>query len=97
MGVESRPIGRRRSAFTAALERQIADLFDDRIISFDIAAAQAYAKAVARARSQGHTISIADGQIAGIATSRNLRVASRAETPFRTAGLTVINPWTSEL
>ena len=95
-GVENLPAGRRRTAL-AALERQIADLFDDRIISFDIAAAQVYAKAVARARSQGHTISIADGQIAGIATSRNLRVASCDETPFRAAGLTVINPWTSEL
>ena len=96
-GVENLPVGRRRTALAAALERQIADLFDDRIISFDIAAAEAYAKAVARARSQGHTISIADGQIAGIATSRDLRVASRDETPFRAAGLTVINPWTSEL
>jgi hypothetical protein len=57
LGVENLPVGRRRTALTAALERQIADLFDDRIISFDIAAAEAYAKAVARARSQGHAIS----------------------------------------
>jgi predicted nucleic acid-binding protein len=64
-GVENLPGGRRRTALAAALERQIVDLFDDRIISFDIAAAEAYAKAVARARSQGHTISIAGGQIAG--------------------------------
>ena len=96
LGVESLPVGRRRTALASALERQIGDLFGDRIISFDIAAAEAYAKAVARARSQGHTISIADGQIAGIATSRNLRVASRDATPFRDAGLTVVNPWTSE-
>jgi toxin FitB len=96
LGIESLPVGRRRTALAAALQRQIADLFDDRIISFDLAAAEAYAKAVARACSEGHTISIADGQIAGIATSRNLRVASRDATPFRAAGLTVINPWTSE-
>jgi predicted nucleic acid-binding protein len=95
-GVENLSVGRRRTALAAALERQIADLFDDRIISFDTAAAKAYAKAVARARSQGHTSSIANGQIAGIATSRDLRVASRDETPFRAAGLTVINPWTAE-
>jgi predicted nucleic acid-binding protein len=54
-GVENLPVGRRRTALAAALERQIADLFDDRIISFDIAAAKAYAKAVARARkSKAH-------------------------------------------
>ena len=96
LGVESLPIGRRRSALTAALERQIADLFDDRIISFDIAAAEAYAKVVARARGQGQPISVADGQIAAIAASRDLKVASRDETPFRAAGLTIINPWTVE-
>ena len=61
----------------AALEQKIADLFGDRIIPFDISAAEASAKIVARARRQGHTISIADGQIAGIAASRKLTVASR--------------------
>lgn len=96
LGAESLPIGRRRTALTAALERQIADLFGDRVIPFDIAAAEAFAKVVVRARSQGHTISIADGQIAGIAAANRLRIASRDELPFRAAGLVVINPWTHE-
>ena len=96
LGVENLPVGRRRTALTAALERQIADLFDDRIISFDIAAAEAYAKAVARARSQGHAISIADGQIAGVAAANKLRIASRDELSFHAAGLVVINPWKHE-
>ena len=43
--------------------------------SFDIAAAEAYAKVVTRARGQGHPISVADGQIAAIAASRGLSVA----------------------
>ena len=93
LGVESLPVGRRRTALAAALERQIADLFGDRIIPFDIAAAKAFAKVVVQARSQGHTISIADGQIGGIAAAHRLRVASRDELPFRAAGLVVINPW----
>jgi len=96
LGVEGLPVGRRRTALAAALERQIADLFGDRVIAFDIAAAEAYAKVVDQARRQGQTISIADGQIAGIAAARDFRVASRDETPFRAAGLTVINPWMSE-
>jgi len=96
LGVENLPVGRRRTALTAALERQIADLFDDRIISFDIAAAEAYAKAVARARRHGHAISVADGQIAAIAAARHLSVASRDEAPFQAAGLMVINPWNSQ-
>lgn len=96
LGVESLPVGRRRTALVAALEQQIADLFGDRIISFDIAAAEAYAKIVVRARGQGHAISIADGQIAAVAAARKFSVASRDEAPFRVAGLVVINPWTAE-
>jgi predicted nucleic acid-binding protein len=93
--VENLPAGRRRTALAAALEQKIADLFGDRIIPFDIPAAEASAKIVARARRQGHTISIADCQIAGIAASRKLTVASRDEAPFQAAGLAVINPWTA--
>src|SRR4029077_16000818 len=87
LGGENLPVGRRPTALAAALEQQIADLFGDRIIGFDIAAAEAYAKVVARARSQGHAISIADGQIAGVATANKLRIASRDEAPFQAAGL----------
>ena len=93
LGAEILPVGRRRAALVAALEQQIADLFGDRILSFDIAAAEAYAKAVARARGQGYTISIADGQIAAIASANKLSIASRDELPFLAAGLVVTNPW----
>ena len=93
LGVENLPIGRRRTALAAALEQQIADLFGDRIIPFAIPAAEAYAKVVARARSQGQAISIADGQIAGVAAANKFRVASRDDQPFRAAGLVVVNPW----
>jgi toxin FitB len=91
--IESLPTGKRRRALTATLGAQIASLFDSRIIPFDIAAAEAYAKVVTRARRQGHAMSVADGQIAAIAAARNLRLASRDETPFQAAGLAVINPW----
>ena len=97
LGVESLPTGRRRRALAAALGEQIVSLFDDRILPFDVVAAEAYAKVVTHARGQGHAISVADGQIAGIAASRNLSVASRDEVPFRAAGLAVINPWKAEL
>ena len=97
LGVENLPVGRRRTALAAALEQQIADLFGDRIIPFDIPAAEAYARVVARAGSQGLAISIADGQIAGVAAANKLRIASREEQPFHAAGLVVINPWKHEV
>jgi toxin FitB len=97
LGIESLPIGKRRRALGAALGEQIVSLFEDRIIPFDIAAAEAYAKLVVLARRAGYAISVADGQIAAIAASRNLTIASRDEAPFRAAGLAVTNPWTAEL
>ncbi len=96
LGIESLPVGRRRNGLAAALEQQIVSLFEDRIIPFDVAAAEAYAKVVTLARANGYAISVADGQIAAIAVSRNLKIASRDEAPFRAAGLAVINPWQSE-
>jgi toxin FitB len=96
LGIENLPAGKRRRALAAALGEQIVNLFDSRILPFDVAAAEAYARVVTRARKQGHAISAADGQIAAIAAARDLSVASRDETPFRAAGLAVINPWKVE-
>src|ERR1700730_12722109 len=97
LGTESLPIGRRQRALAGALGEQIVSLFEDRLIPFDIAAAEAYAKVVVLARRNGYAISVADGQIAAIAASHNLKIASRDEAPFQAAGLSVINPWTAEL
>jgi predicted nucleic acid-binding protein len=97
LGIESLPSGNnRRTALAAALGEQIVSLFGGRIIPFDVSAAEAYAKVVARARRQRYSISVADGQIAAIAAARNLSVASRDEGPFQAAGLMVINPWKSQ-
>jgi hypothetical protein len=97
LGIESLAAGKRRRALTSMLGQQIAGLFERRIIPFDIAAAEAYAKVVVHARRQGHAISVADGQIAGIAASRGFPIASRDTAPFEAAGLAVINPWTAAL
>ena len=97
--LESRtsPPDKRRKALAAPLGEQIKSLFGDRIIPFDAAAAEAYAKVVIRARRHGCAISVADGQIAAIAAAHNLSVATRDQTPFQAAGLPVINPWRAKL
>ena len=93
LGIENLPVGKRRQTLEAALVGQIVNLFKDRIVPFDVAAAQAYGKVVMHARKRGHTISVADGQIASIAVAHGLEVATRDTTPFNAAGLAVINPW----
>jgi toxin FitB len=97
LGIESLPTGGRRRALAVALGEQIASLFEDRTTPFDVTAAEAYAKVVTHAHRRGYAISVTDGQIAAVAASHNLKVASRDETPFQAAGLEVINPWTPRL
>jgi toxin FitB len=92
LGIASLPAGKRRSALASA---RIISLFAERIVPFDIAGAEAYAEIVTRARRHGHSIAVADAQIAAIAASRRFSVATRDEGPFRAAGITVINPWTA--
>ena len=93
LGIESLPAGKRRRALAAALAQQVVALFAERIVPFDLAAAQSYPEIVLRARRSGHAIAVADAQIAAIAASRQFSVATRDEAPFRAAGVEVLNPW----
>ena len=95
LGIESLPAGKRRKALAAALAEQVIALFGERIVPFDLAAAQTYGKIVTRARRGGYPIAVADAQIAAIAASRHSSVATRDEAPFQAAGVAVINPWTA--
>ena len=94
-GVENLPAAKRRKALAFSLQEKIMALFGERIVPFDLAAAEAYAKIVVRARRHGHPISVADAQIAAIAAARQFSVATRDEAPFNAAGVPVINPWTA--
>ena len=93
LGIESLPSGKRRNALASTLHKQIITLFGERIVPFDIAAAENYAKVVERARRNGYRIAVADAQIAAIAASRQFVVATRDESPFKAADIPLINPW----
>lgn len=92
-GVAALPAGRRRVRLAEAFETEVQRLFAGRIMSFDLAAARAYASIMSGARARGLAISVADGQIAAIAAANRLSVATRDEAPFRAAGVTTVNPW----
>jgi len=95
LGIESLPTGKRREALAASLAGQIVGLFGERIVSFDLSAAQNFAQIVTRARRRGYPIAVADAQIAATAASRKFMVATRDEAPFQAAGIPVLNPWTT--
>jgi predicted nucleic acid-binding protein len=83
-GVAALPAGRRRGKLNETFEREIERLFESRILSFDLAAARAYALLMSGARARGLSIPMADGQIAAIAAANR----------FRAAGVKTVNPWT---
>jgi len=92
-GVSSLPAGKRRDSLQDNLEHRVLPLFTGRILSFDVAASEAYAALMTKAQSTGLAISTADGYIAAIAAANKMIVATRDVSPFEAADLRVINPW----
>ena len=92
-GIAMLPEGRRRRKLEAAAERAFGGLFAGRVLPFDSDAAQAYADIAARCRLAGRPLSQADGQIAAIARSRRMAVATRNVRDFEEMGIDLIDPW----
>ena len=92
LGIARTTEGRRKQGLIIALERVRLRIADG-VLSFDEAAAMAYAELMARTRASGFTVSEPDGQIAAIAKVHGFTVATRDVEPFLAAGVSVINPW----
>ncbi|MDO5091107.1 MAG: type II toxin-antitoxin system VapC family toxin [Cardiobacteriaceae bacterium] len=95
-GLAVMPSGKRREMYQDRLAREVLPAFTGRILPFDLEASQAYAGLMAQAKTAGKAIGRADGYIAAIAVARGMMVATRDTTPFETAGVNVINPWSVE-
>lgn len=93
-GVAMVPDGAHRRGLAAAAERTIGSLFAGRVLPFDSAAARSYADIASARRAAGRPISQADCQIAAIARSRGMAVATRNGQDFSGTGIEVIDPWT---
>lgn len=65
---------------------------DERVLPFDLRAAEICAELRAHVRASGRSIGTADSYIAAIAAANGLIVASRDTQPFEAAGVPVINP-----
>ncbi|USJ27277.1 type II toxin-antitoxin system VapC family toxin [Ensifer adhaerens] len=91
-GIAALPEGRRKKALADTLDGLL-ELFDDRVLSFDPAAARHYADLTATARAVGKGFQTPDGYIAAIAASKGFTIATRDTSPFEAAGVPVVNPW----
>ncbi len=91
-GIGALPAGKRKIMLTLAFDG-LTGLFRDRVLPFDIDAAQRYAELAVTAKVAGRGFPTPDGYIAAIAASRGFIVASRDTAPYEAASVTVINPW----
>ena len=87
------PAGRRRDTLFFKIDAMLRDAFDDRVLPFDREAAHAYGNIAAGRRSAGRPVAPADCQIAAIAASRSMAVATRNVRDFEGMGIEVVDPW----
>jgi hypothetical protein len=92
-GIAALPLGKRKQRLEAEFEQRILSLFKGRILPFDDAATIAYASIRSKARSRGKAIGATDAFIAAIAMHHGFTMATRDVSPFRAAGVPVIDPW----
>ncbi len=92
-GIAFLPEGGRRRGLAEAAERAFGGLFAGRVLPFDSAAARVYAEIAAARRASGRPLSQTEGQIAAIARSRGMTVATRNVRDFAETGIEVIDPW----
>ena len=93
-GVEVLDEGQRKTALRSAVDRIFAEVFGERVLVFDEPAARVYGLLIAERRRAGREMSAADAQIASIARSRGMTIATRDVGDFSASGVPIIDPWT---
>ena len=92
-GVAIMPAGKRRAELSKAIEGMLSEDFRDRTLSFDRAAARAYAAIAAERRAAGRSISQVDCQICAIARAHDAVIATRNTAEFEGCGVALVDPW----
>ena len=92
-GVAIMPAGQRRDVLESEVEAMLRDDFAGRVLPFDSDAARAYAEVAASCRAAGRPVTQSDGQIAAIARSRGMAVATRNVRHFEGMAVDVVDPW----
>jgi len=94
LGIELLPRSRRRSLLARLAQAMWKEEFRDACLPFDEAAAVEYARIVAIRHRAGRPISVEDAQIAAIARSSGLVLATRNTQDFEGIdSLQLVNPW----
>lgn len=92
-GIATLPEGARRRGLADAVARTLDSLFAGRVLPLGSDAARAYAKFAAAYHTARRPVAQPECQIAAIARSRRMAVATRNVRDFMDAGIDVIDPW----
>lgn len=94
LGLALLPDGKRKWALVGAASQMFENDFAMRCLPFDCEAADAYALIVSQRNRKGRQISVEDAQIAAIALTADLTLATRnVKDFFGIEKLQIINPW----
>lgn len=94
-GIGLMDLGRRRSGLTERFRDLLDELFEDRIIDWTLADAQACARIMEDKRRRGEALDdhFPDAVLAAAAATRGLGVVTRNMDEFRNTGVEAVNPW----
>lgn len=87
--------GKRRTDLSERFRDLLDDLFEDRIVDWTLADAQACARIMEDKRRRGESLDdhLPDAIIAATAATRGLGVVTRDMNEFRNTGIEAVNPW----
>jgi len=95
LGLSLLPDGARKTLLLELAKQMFDEDFSERCLPFDCEAALQYGFIVSERTRQGHPISVEDAQIAAIALTSRLVLATRNVKDFTgIKGLRVVDPWT---
>ena len=96
-GIGRLPPGRRRRGLADRFHDLLDELFEDRIVAWTLADAQACARIMEDKRRRGESLDdhVPDAFLAAAAATRGLTVVTRNTGEFRNTGVETVNPWTA--
>jgi toxin FitB len=92
-GLQTLPLGKRRSHLIDTFEKVILQMLEQRIVPFDRAAADEAAAVMASRRKKGRPGDLRDTMIAGIVLAHGATLATRNVQHFSDLSLDIVNPW----
>ena len=92
-GIRRLPLGRRRSVLEVAFRELFEARFAKRVISFDEAAAIRCGEIRADVTSKGRPVGFADCEIAAVALTRSMVIATRNLADFAPFGVPLVDPF----